>query len=441
MPKIRINKENIVPLLSQLPKQGQVFYWDDKMEGFGVKAMPSGLAFVVQDRVNGKTCRAVIGKYPAETPDSARKIAQDRLSKMGQGLHLNEEKRRSRATTITLQEVYDAYKESKKLSRETLRLYSSALRRCFGDWLNKPVIEITKDMIEKRHRQISEGWTSQDRGTKKDGTARQPRGKGETQANQAMRTLKSMMNYAASTYEDANGRPIISDNPVRRLSQIKAWNRERRRQDVVSVADLPTWFQAVSSLKNDAKGEDNETMRDYLLLILFTGLRRSEAAQIKWSWVDLKAKTLTIPADVTKNRETHCLPLSDFLVDLFKHRMRRIDNPYIFARPKGPGHMVESKWSIEKITRQTGVKFSPHTLRRTFETTAESLDISHYALKALLNHKNKADVTSGYIIVEAERLRRPMQLITDCLKERMGIQGAEAAEMAEEQPEAAEVQA
>jgi hypothetical protein len=46
---------------------------------------------------------------------------------------------------------------------------------------------------------------------------------------------------------------------------------------------------------------------------------------------------------------------------------------------------------------------------------AESLDISAYALKRLVNHKMHNDVTSGYIVADVERLRAPMQRITDYL--------------------------
>lgn len=50
-----------------------------------------------------------------------------------------------------------------------------------------------------------------------------------------------------------------------------------------------------------------------MIYYLFTGLRRSEAAKLRWDQVDLKAKTPKI-AD-TKNNETHTLPLSDFCMD------------------------------------------------------------------------------------------------------------------------------
>ena len=58
-----------------------------------------------------------------------------------------------------------------------------------------------------------------------------------------------------------------------------------------------------------------------------------------------------------------------------------------------------------------------HDLRRTFITVAESLDISAYAAKRLVNHKMSGDVTAGYIIADVARLRDPMQKITDRLLE------------------------
>lgn len=65
------------------------------------------------------------------------------------------------------------------------------------------------------------------------------------------------------------------------------------------------------------------------------------------------------------------------------------------------------------IIKESGVSFSIHDLRRTFITIAESLDIPAYALKRLLKHKMNNDVTAGYIIADVERLRQPMQKISD----------------------------
>jgi hypothetical protein len=52
---------------------------------------------------------------------------------------------------------------------------------------------------------------------------------------------------------------------------------------------------------------------------------------------------------------------------------------------------------------------------------AESLDVPSYALKRLLNHGDN-DVTAGYLVIDTERLRRPMEAIERCLMTAMGIE-------------------
>ena len=164
-------------------------------------------------------------------------------------------------------------------------------------------------------------------------------------------------------------------------------------------------------MKNDFKSQNRETIRDYLLLVLFTGLRREEAASMIWDNVDLKAKTLKV-AD-TKNHLDHTLPLSDFLYDLLQQRKANAVNDYVFQRSDGQGHIAEQRKQMAKVIKESGVTFTIHDLRRTFMTIAESLDISAYAVKRLANHKMNNDITAGYIIADVERLRNPMQKITD----------------------------
>ena len=68
--------------------------------------------------------------------------------------------------------------------------------------------------------------------------------------------------------------------------------------------------------------------------------------------------------------------------------------------------------SGEKVIKMSGVPFTLHDLRRTFLTIAESIDISAYAPKRLVNHKMSNDVMVGYIVSDVERLRKPMELIS-----------------------------
>lgn len=184
-----------------------------------------------------------------------------------------------------------------------------------------------------------------------------------------------------------------------------------KRQTLIKSHQLADWYKATLQL-------NNETTRDYLHLILFTGLRRSEASRLKWTDIDFKDKTLTISE--TKNHQVHTLPLSFFLYELLTRRYEAKDSPYVFPSESERGYLIEPKTAVKRVCELSGVTFTLHDLRRTFITIAESLDIPGYALKRLLNHKDPNDVTAGYIVSDVERLRAPMQQITYFILEKTG---------------------
>jgi hypothetical protein len=58
-------------------------------------------------------------------------------------------------------------------------------------------------------------------------------------------------------------------------------------------------------------------------------------------------------------------------------------------------------------------RYTPHDLRRTFISVAESLGVSREARQLLVNHATpKSDVHGGYVIPELDELRAHMQKIS-----------------------------
>ena len=80
------------------------------------------------------------------------------------------------------------------------------------------------------------------------------------------------------------------------------------------------------------------------------------------------------------------------------------------------GHMESVATAIKLVRKKIGFEFSAHDLRRTYITIAEALDLSPYAIKALVNHSLGSGVTEGYIKMDAARLRGPAQQVADRLK-------------------------
>jgi len=133
--------------------------------------------------------------------------------------------------------------------------------------------------------------------------------------------LRALFNFARGQYEDAEGRSLFLENPVLRLSHTRAWYPDTRRRTVISHTQLPPWFQAVIALKGDPTDEYATTVADYLLLLLFTGMRRPEGMTLTWDAVDLTERTLLLSD--TKNKEPLKLPLSDFVYGMLKERQER----------------------------------------------------------------------------------------------------------------------
>jgi len=179
----------------------------------------------------------------------------------------------------------------------------------------------------------------------------------------------------------------------------------------VDDEDLEAWFKAVLNPKGEGL---MHTVSELLVFIILTGLRRREASNLKWETVDLRKKCFTVTD--TKNNDPLLLPLSDYLYDLLQSRKKETQSEYVFPG-KGLGPIQEPKKQIEKFRKASGVHFTTHDLRRTFISVAENCDISPYAIKALVNHKlpktRSGDITRDYIVWNMNRLREPMQKITD----------------------------
>jgi integrase len=296
--------------------------------------------------------------------------------------------------SIKLEQAFEEFLRVRELKERTIYDYKRSMRVALVELTKFKVVEISRDMVAHYHERL----------TKEQGKA---------QANQHMRFLRSLLNFCAGNYDDADGTPLIKFNPVDRLTQTKAWNKVNRRQTIIKGHEIPAWFEAVMDL-------DNETVKTYLIFLLLTGMRREEAMKLKVEQFDLKDKSFTVTD--TKNGKPLTLPIPKYLLSVVKNQIKRIqDSKYLFPGRKKDGHMVEPKGPIAKVVQASGVKFSPGYLRRLFMTTADSFDFSGFALQRLVNHSIGSNVTSGYIVTDVERLRGPIQKIENKLLAAAGV--------------------
>lgn len=376
----------------QPPERGQVIYRDDLLRGFGLRVTAGSMSFIVECRINSKVRRMTICRYNQMTLNQARQEAR----KLLENATIGSGPGRPRSVVPTLSQVLDGYVSNKLLRPGTVISYKQVIGLHLGGWLSKSVTAITKEMVLTRHRDLVNKLSP-------------------TTANLVMVVLRALLYFAGENYQSLDGRPLILDNPVSKLSKNQAWFRKKRRQGVIPDHKLADWYRAMMSLSS-------KNGSDFLLLLLLTGLRRNEAATLRWSDIDFEARILRVRAEIAKNHREHLLPLSEFLLLLLSRRKQQcIQSEFVFPGRYG-GHMVSCLRVIARIAQMSQCKFTLHDLRRSFVSMAAKLSIQHYLTKRLLNHIGQKDDTDEYIVISTEHLREPMERITCRFLELMGCQ-------------------
>jgi integrase len=380
---MKLTERSISKIKAPDPSGKPKIYWDQELRGFGVlvSGKTNSRTYIAQrDLPSGNTRRVTVAGVAELALAGARERARRTLHDMRLGIDPKAGRREQATLRQTLELYLATRKDLKERSRE---FYRRGVERHLKDWLDLPLSSINADMVEKRHARI---------GNLSGGTA----------ANGAMRTLRTLWNYAAER------KPDMPANPVLILK--RGWFPEPRRTRMVSFEQLPAFYEAVSSLPS-------AVARDYLLLLLFTGLRRREAAALTWQDVDLTGNVIRVPATSTKAGRKLDLPMSTFVHDRLVARRAIGRAEYVFPSSSKSGHIEEPKFPLKEVAKKTGIRVSVHDLRRTFITVAESTEMSPLALKALVNHAIGGDVTAGYVQMTTERLRGPVQAVCDKLIE------------------------
>lgn len=108
----------------------------------------------------------------------------------------------------------------------------------------------------------------------------------------------------------------------------------------------------------------------FYALRLFAGLRTSEAAAMRWEWIDFKRRTIRVPAEICKTRDDWLI-LPQFLPD---------DGATVFAwlaayRDAGSGDVIPHPCAKTQIRISAACGWKQNVLRHTFATMLSSYNM------------------------------------------------------------------
>lgn len=294
----------------------------------------------------------------------------------------------------TLRQALSTYIAVRSLRPATAKAYKQKVEACLTDWLDLPLTAINPDMALERHRQLSVS---------------------PTQADYVFRVVRALYRFSEIYYRQ----PL--HNPVPLIGACRQWNIRginSRKLEYIDKRELKNWFDVVSS-------QMKPHMRDLLMFLVLTGFRLQEACLLRWEDVDLERGLVTIgwdPNRPTKNNMVHRLPLSDYLWGMLRRRRSETTGPWVFTSRWNNAPIQSPYKAVKYVSEQSGIRFRPHSLRRTFINlaTIEEVNAPKDVRMALLNHVEGVH-DENYETMDEDRLRRVMQAITDQFFSHAGV--------------------
>lgn len=397
-----------------VPAKGQEFYWYGDPKGFAIRVTANGAkSFIVQGRVNGKTCRYTIGPCDRLHYKEAQKRARDRLSEMYDGVNPQVERKRRQAQELTLRQVMQDYIENKRTKHGPLRPSSkSDIEKCvtkqFGDWADKAVANITREACVKRFRELS---------------ATAP-----ITANQAFRNLRALLNWARETNVAPDGTyPILPINPVVQAFKSVQWNKEQAREEFIPLPKVGSvWNMLTERADTQRYHRDDNTAAHLVMFLVLSGARIGEGSALRWEHVRLDDEVPSFTFEETKNHNVVTIPLSTQLQALLKARLdaRRKGEEYVFPSRAGTKvpHMQDARGTMQRVSKIAGMHLHNHDLRRTFIAIGLECGVELWKAEILTNHLPNTVTLKHYTQTRDLRYLRPeVQRIADWITEQARI--------------------
>jgi integrase len=353
------------------PASGSVDYRDPTVPGLRLQVYASGRRhFVLLNRYGGKhASRRSLGWFGVLTVEEARTKARAWLQLIGKGLDPSAVAREERAanqakTGETFGAVAEAYLTSRDFVKlvhraEAERLVRSELIR---RWKDRPIAAVGQHEVVAAI---------------------------EEAARRGPHRGRAVYGYLKQVYGWARGRGMRITNPTDGLSLAKLVGKATARSRILSATELRQTWRAALSL--------NYPAAPLVQMLVLTGARLREVAEMVWGEVDFESRVWTIPAERMKGRVAHVVPLCDAALALLGALPRWAKSDCVFS---AKGKLAISGFSKMKAALDTAIgevrafdgvteAMAPwvlHDIRRTVRTGFSALPVEDHVRERVIAH-------------------------------------------------------
>lgn len=289
-------------------------YRDAEVKGLELRITSNGVKSFSWYRrpKNEAPQRVTIGRSPDVSVGQARAEAQKYNAAIATGESPASE-RRAKRNEMLFSDLFTEYmqrhaKTTKKTWKGDQQLYDLHVAARLG---RLRLTQVTRDVVSKLHFEIT--------------TKGHP-----AVANRVLALISSVFGRAVEW-------SIVEVNPVRGIRR----NKETSRDRFLDSQELPRFLSALQA-------EPKEVLRNFFLMLLFTGARRGNVLPMAWGDINLDSAVWRIPE--TKNGESLNVPLIPAALEMLK-RLRNADpaGRFVFPGTGESGHIADPKKAWKRI--------------------------------------------------------------------------------------------
>jgi integrase len=330
---------------------------DDEVPGLRVVVGRRSASYKLVGRINDRSGRYV-SIIVGRTDEISLKSARDKAHELRLAMRRGEDPRVKRADTPTVATAWARYLATRgtELRPRTVEFYREKVERSLSSIATVPMDRLDRETVRALHERL---------------TARA----GPYSANGTMRTLKMLYNDAARSHD-------LPPNPVTRGVRL---NKQHARDWAISPLEMPAMWRTLDALADRTKAACWLTM-------LLTGLRRADAANVRWEHLDADG-VLLVPSPKGGPDRSFRTPLPRLLlqeVERFRQETTPLGSPFLFPFAAG------GKGRGTAMRRTDEFPYAPHQMRHTYRTFALEAGVDFQTVTLLMNHR-PANVSWHYV--------------------------------------------
>lgn len=368
MEKIKLT----VNFIKKLTPGQNVRIADTEVPGLQVRVGASAVSYYLRKRQGKKIHEIAIGRHPDITLEEARQIALEKLGSLANYQEINSPSARKQPTV-----------------RDAVEMLVSSVRRPVGvtsvmqRWqflFDKKIYDVTNEEVKSAFENMKDIPSS---------------------ANHAIRYLRTAINKIAKRLNIPNPAGEI-------FADIKEYPESPRIRYLLPE-EAPKAIDALKQLRGNYR---YSAQADAILLMLYTGQRKSRVLKMHSSEIDVELKQWEVPGNNIKRPVTH--PFNDRAWEIVEPRLKAAESGYLFLWRGKP--LSDCRKTFVRVCQMCGIKdLTIYDLRRSLGTWMLSSGASIESVSKTLGHSSIRVTEQVYAHLLASKGRSDTEKAVDAM--------------------------